>query len=227
MSFAPTKFATATQPRKQQQSPPKFSAEVVAKFDSNLRAFDPTKRRNSPKGIVQRKLSPPPAINQQQGNIITSPQNGFQKKSTPVSRNNNNKNNHASSFLLQTPSPAQKKRVSPSSSYANDQSRPKNVFGASSINLDKFSASQKMQRNDQQNPFVGKGSSHHTKQQQERESEVDEREFPKKKLSSQWICVHAKLVEIEHVEELLRRKYEELEYRHFAAIVHFRNSLEV
>lgn len=214
MSFAPTKSKHQVSERKHQQSPPKFSAEVVAKFDSNLRAFDPSRRKTSPKVFTQRKLSPNLSTQQQQ-----TQQQSQHRTSSANKRNvtspSTQKQNSSSGRNISSASHQKQRRASPYSGWSFGQSDngPKKLFGGCLAFDDSLINRVSRWRSDE-NPFASSG-------------EKRETEFPKDKPSAEWICVHSKLIETVHVEELLRKKYEELEFRLFAAFVQFRNSLEV
>lgn len=212
MSFAPKKTSSTIndQKRKHQQSPPKFSAEVVAKFDSNLRAFDSTKRKNSPKTFQQRKLSPDLKTqrqlrHQENDNVATNNETVSTENRKIISA----KKSSWSIFARESPSFSDNNRK-------ENERRSKRIFGGLTSYVFEDVAKEKARGRNDDNPFA-------TSRSDEKRLSA----FPKEKLSAEWICVHSKLVEMEHVEELLRRKFEELEMRHFAAIVNFRSNLEI
>lgn len=237
MSFGPPRFIS---PIRKDKSPPRSSAEVAAKFDANIRAFDP-RRRVSPKDFLRRKLpvsiSPPPSAkrstpdrnasgvifafpNQQKNDVSNQNKNG---KFSPNNNNNGRSpttkgGNSIFQALAATSAKESKRKLSPLARYyASQERRPTNIFGTSSKkqddifgSSDRFANKSGFERSDVNN------------------NDKDHLPFYKHdEVSSFWIRVHAKMTETLHVESLIRERIENLELEHIKLMLKFKNEFVV
>jgi len=230
MSFGPPRFISPNAKDKQ-KSPPRSSAEVAAKFDANIRAFDP-RRKVSPRNFLRRKLpvsiSPPPGGNRGSPNetVFAFPEQQNQqqqRRKDPFSSKSSTRPSSGNGVFQSIASKSareSKRKMSPLARYyANQERRPTKIFGSSSNQHldDIFGAS---------NGMAQSGFSSRNNDQAE---QIDENRpfYRHDEVSRDWIRIHAKMEETFLVEELIREQIEKLELEHMKAMMKFKNEFAV
>lgn len=224
MSFGPPRLISTPPKKDKTKSPPRFSAEIAAKFDANIREFDPT-RRKSPKDFLRRKTVPSftSPRNQQQ----TNSNNKNNLENNPFASQNNqndNNNNHkrrTSSTNSKPPSTGRRTSSARNNNNNETERRPRKIFGGESNNGEEDFFKIGNRRNSSSSIVEGGNFPDFS-------NNTSTIPFYKlNEVSPEWIRVHAKINETLMVQSLVRERIEKLQLDQFRLLVKFKNELEI